>query len=159
MKEKAKRHKKSSKTEKTDQDPDFPSNPGLMNFPHTIGSAVIKPEDLGKSKGRAITAMREQTRMQMTQLYEQMHLLAEQAKEIQKRIEVSEKIYMAQIGFEPIIGQVYYLYKKDEETNINILSMISPSEWGKKNPYVKFISSVKLLADHTWEILNSSRET
>ncbi len=137
-------------------DPDIPENPGLLTFPHTIGSAIIKPEDLGKTRGRALTAMRQQTHKQMTQIFEQIHLLAKQAREIRKRIEISEQIYEAQIGFEPIIGNTYYLYSKNNETNI--LSLISPSEWGKTFPYMKFIAEVKLLADHTWEVLNSETD-
>ncbi len=134
------------------KDPDIPENPGLLTFPHTIGSAVIKPEDLGKTKGRALTAMRQQTNKQMTQIFEQIHLLARQARDIRKRIEISEKIYRAQAGFEPIIGNTYFLYLKEDESNV--LSMISPAEWGKSMPYKKYISAIKLLADHTWEVLD-----
>jgi hypothetical protein len=137
-------------------DPDIPLNPGLIQIPHSIGSALVRPEDMGKTKGRAMTAMREQTSRQMNQLYKQMQVLADQALEIRKRIEISEKIYMSQMGFDPIIGQVYYLYQK--KAGINVLSMISPAEWGKRLPYEKFISSVKLLSDHTWEVLESDAE-
>lgn len=93
-------------------------NPGLISFPHSIGGAVIKPEDKGKIKGRAMTAMKEQTDRQLLQLYDQMRTLARQANEIKDRIHVSEKIYLAQINFEPIIGQIYYLYQKNETENI-----------------------------------------
>jgi hypothetical protein len=32
--------------------------------------------------------------------------------------------------------------------------LISPNEWGKKKPeYLEYISSAKLLSDHTWEIV------
>ena len=137
-------------------DPDFPNNPGLLEIPHTVGSALVKPEDMGKTKGRAMTAMRQQTHNQMTQIFEQMKVLAGQARDIRKRVEISEKIYLAQMGFEPIIGQVYYLYLKKDDSHL--LSMISPSEWGRSIPYKKYISSVKLLADHTWDILESDVE-
>jgi hypothetical protein len=125
-------------------------NPGLLPYAHTVGSAVIRPEDKGKIKSRALTAMRQQTERQMSQLYKQMQLIAEQANEIKKRVEISEKIYSSEIGFEPIVGETYYLYEKPEGTNI--LSMIGPNEWGSKIPYQKFISQATLLADHTWDI-------
>ena len=44
-------------------------NPGLITFPHTLGSALVKPEDEGKTKGRAVAAMHEQTEMQVQQIY------------------------------------------------------------------------------------------
>ncbi len=128
-------------------------NPGLISFPHHLGSAVIKPEDKGKIKGRAMAAMKEQTERQMAQLYHQMKILAEQASHIKERVKVSEKIYQSQINFEPVIGHIYYLYlKKDHDY---ILSMIGPEEWGREMPFKSFQAAVKLLSDHTWEVLEN----
>ncbi|MDQ3393258.1 MAG: DUF2452 domain-containing protein [Bacteroidota bacterium] len=126
--------------------------PGLIPFPHHIGGAAIKLEDRGKIKGRAMAAMKEQSEKQMNQLYEQMQVLAKQANEIKNRVEVSSRIYNSQINFEPIIGHSYYLYEKQGENDV--LSMIGPNQWGKKIPFKKFIAQVKLLSDHTWEILD-----
>jgi len=128
-------------------------NPGLISFPHAVGGAVIKPEDKGKIKGRAMAAMEEQTNSQLQQLYEQMHTIARQAKEIKNRVKVSERIYLAQMNFEPIIGQTYYLYTKDN--NLDVLSMISPVEWGRSIPFKAYLAKVKLLSDHTWEVIHS----
>ncbi len=36
-------------------------NPGLLPYAHHSSSAIIRPEDKGKIKGRAIMAMEEQT--------------------------------------------------------------------------------------------------
>ncbi len=61
-------------------DPDkIAENPHLLPYAHQVGSAVIKPEDQGKLKGRALSAMSQQTDMQLGQIYEQMQLLASQA--------------------------------------------------------------------------------
>lgn len=125
-------------------------NPGLIAFPHNIGSAVIKPEDRGKIKGRAVAAMHQQTDRQMKQIYEQVQTLINQANEIKQRVEVSERIYRAQMNFEPIISHTYYLYEKKDGSDV--LSMISPDEWGRSFPYNVFIAKVTLLADHTWEV-------
>lgn len=127
--------------------------PGLISFPHSVGGAVIKPEDKGKIKGRAMAAMEEQTNSQLQQLYEQMHTIARQAKEIKNRVKVSERIYLAQMNFEPIIGQIYYLYTKDND--LDVLSMISPVEWGRRIPFKVYLAKVKLLSDHTWEVIHS----
>lgn len=144
------RKKKNEK--KNPIDPDKVTEiPGIIAFPHHLGSAVIKPEDEGKIKGRAMSAMKDQTERQLAQLYEQMKTIAAEATKLKKRVEVSEKIYQSKINFEPVIGHVYYLYeKKDHHT---ILSMIGPEEWGEYSPFKKFLASVKLLSDHTWEVL------
>lgn len=129
-------------------------NPGLLSFPHSVGGAMVKPEDQGKVMGRAMSAMKEQTERQLQQLYDQMQVLVKQANNIKSRVHVSEKIYLSQMNFEPIIGQTYFLYEKAEGENV--LSMISPQEWGKNPPYQSFVAKVKLLADHTWEVLDAN---
>jgi hypothetical protein len=126
-------------------------NPGLIAYPHTIGSVMVKPEDVGKIKSRALSAMEEQTSMQLMQIQKQLELLANQANAIQKRVEISKIIYTATISFEPFIGHVYHLYKKE---GMYKLMMIGPDEWGRsKGNQLEFINSVRLLSDHTWEVL------
>ena len=125
-------------------------NPGLMEYAHTAGGAVIKPEDMGKVKGRAVLAMRQQTQDQVTKLQRQMEVLAQQAIEIKQRVEISERIYDAAVGYEPIIGHNYFLYEKKDGSDV--LSMVSPDEWGRKFPFNQFLAKVYLLADHTWKV-------
>jgi Protein of unknown function (DUF2452) len=127
-------------------------NPGMLPYAHTVGGVVIKPEDEGKIKGRAVEAMRQQTEMDMQQIYEQMQLLAQQAKTIRQRVSISERIYLADMRFEPIIGYTYYLYQYDEEKDV--LSLIAPHEWGRSKSFRRYIAKVRLLADHTWEVLD-----
>ncbi len=128
--------------------------PGLLPYPHTSGSALVKPEDMGKVKGRAVAAMYQQTDMQMAQLYEQMKLLAEQANAIKKRVEISERIYRAKMSFEPVISHMYYLYRRPNGEDF--LSLVAPHEWGRSAQSLEFVAKVRLLADHTWEVLEHS---
>ena len=126
-------------------------NPGLLPYAHNVGSINVRPEDVGKLKSRALSAMHEQTNRQLLQIQKQAELLAQQANELRKRVEVSEKIYTAEISFEPFVGNIYYLYKKEE---VHRLMIIAPDEWGRNKPVtLEFISAVRLLSDHTWEIL------
>lgn len=125
-------------------------NPGLLPYAHTAGGAVIKPDDMGKVKGRSVLAMRQQTDRQMNQLYEQMEVLARQAKLLADRKEISERIYDAAMGFEPIISETYYLYEKED--GYDLMSLVAPEEWGRSFKYSRYLAKVKLLADHTWEV-------
>jgi len=131
-------------------------NPHSLEYAHHVGSALVKPEDKGKIKGRALSAMEYQTDQQLTQIYEQMQLLAEQAKKINSRKEISEKIYQADCRFEPLINHIYHLYETKEGGQA--LSLIGPTEWGRSKRKDDFVwqATVKLLADHTWEILRST---
>lgn len=128
-------------------------NPGLLPYAHTAGSAVIRPEDMGRIKGNAMTAMYEQTDRQMHQLKVQMETLVAQAKSLQQRQKISEVIYQATLGFRPVMGHVYHLYEKKDGSHT--ISLIAPDEWGRSKPYT-YLATVQLLYDHTWEVLNQS---
>jgi hypothetical protein len=133
-------------------DPDkITENPHSLEYAHHAGSALIKPEDQGKLKGRALEAMDHQTDMQLNQIYEQMQLLAEQAKKLNARKQVSEFIYQAEMRFEPFINHIYHLYQRDNKAFV--LSLVGPDQWGRTIQNFDFIATVKLLADHTWDIL------
>ena len=66
------------------------------------------------------------------------------------RKEISERIYEAAMGFEPIISETYYLYEK--ESGQDLLSLVAPEEWGRSFKYSRFLAKVTLLADHTWDV-------
>ncbi len=130
-------------------------DPHLLPYAHTVGGAVIKPVDRGKVKGRAVQSMYEQTDMQIDQIKEQIALLAEQAKAIQRRVQISENIYLAEMNFEPLVGFTYHLYQRANQQFV--LSMVGPNEWGAQPPY-RFVATARLLADHTWEIVEENLE-
>lgn len=125
-------------------------NPSTLPYAHTVGSPVIKPTKQGVIRSKSLSAMEQQTDMQLLQIKEQIDLLAKQAKELNERKEISEKIYSAHIGFKPEVNHTYHLYEKEDGSQV--LSMIGPNEWGPKPKYEKFVSTVRLLADHTWGI-------
>ncbi|MDA8910975.1 DUF2452 domain-containing protein [Crocinitomicaceae bacterium] len=138
-------------------DPDKVSeNPHSLEYGHHAGSALIKPEDQGKLKSRALNAMDHQTDMQLGQIYEQMKLLASQAQKLNDRKKISEFIYQAESRFEPFINHIYHLYQR--ENGIYLLSLIGPLQWGKSKKDFRFLASVKLLADHTWDIIEKSED-
>lgn len=128
-------------------------NPGTLPYAHTIGSAEIKPYDESKIKGKAMAAMYEQTNANMHQIREQIDNLILQAKEIHKRTRISEKIYEAIVGFEPIIGNTYHLYIRPSKECF--LSLVAPEEWGRSAKF-NFVATVKMYHDHTWEILETT---
>ena len=121
----------------------------VLPYAASVAGALVKPTEEGVIRHKALTAMEEQTNMQLVQIRKQIELLALQAQEIQKRKELSMTIYNARINFVPVIGQTYHLYQKHDESYL--LSLIGPKEWGSgTGPFKRFVASVKLLADHTW---------
>lgn len=68
---------------------------------------------------------------------------------------ISDLIYDCKITFTPVIGKVYYLYEEKDGTRY--LSLLSPKDWGSKLVDV-YLAEVKLNADHTWKVLDSTIE-
>ncbi|HKP32640.1 MAG TPA: DUF2452 domain-containing protein [Chitinophagaceae bacterium] len=120
----------------------------VLPYAASVAGALVKPNEEGVIRHKSLTAMEEQTNMQLDQIRKQIELLAMQAQEIHKRKELSMTIYNARLSFKPDIGQTYYLYEKNDGSHL--ISLISPKEWGSGMPYKGFIAAVKLLADHTW---------
>jgi predicted transcriptional regulator len=121
----------------------------VLPYSSSVSGAVIKPTEEGVIRHKALTAMEEQTNMQLEQIRKQIELLALQAQEIQKRKELSMMIYNAKLNFQPVIGQVYHLYEKKDDNLM--ISMVSPKEWGPSGPFKRYVAKVQLLADHTWK--------
>lgn len=139
------------KEEENPIDPDkVADSPHNLPYAHTVGGVVIKPVDRGKVKGRALSAMYEQTDMQLGQIRQQIELLARQARQIQDRVQISESIYQAEMNFEPVVGLRYHLYERSN--GHYVLSLVGPDEWGAEPPFT-YMASVQLLGDHTWDII------
>lgn len=137
-------------------DPDkIAKDPHLLPYAHTVGGAIIRPIDKGRSKGVAMSAMYEQTATSLHQIKDQVEHLLAQAQDIHDRIDLSEKIYLADCNFRPVMGQTYQLYEKSDGSWV--MSMITPEEWGAQLPYYH-LASARLLHDHTWEILEVNKD-
>lgn len=121
-----------------------------LSYAHQRGGFIVRPEDMGKVKGKALEAMEYQVEAQLKQIYQQVETLAKQAKVLKDRATVSYRIYQSEIRSDPVINQFYYLYERGNATTF--LSLISPEEWTSSQ--TKFLAKVRLLADHTWEVLD-----
>jgi hypothetical protein len=121
----------------------------VLPYASSAGSVAIRPTKEGVIKHKALAAMEEQTNMHLNQIKEQIELLARQAQDIRKRRELSMMIYEAKLNFKPQIGQTYHLYERRDDSHI--LLLVAPTEWGGAGPFKQFVSSVQLLADHTWK--------
>lgn len=130
-------------------------NASLLPYASSVGSAIIKPLDKGRTKGLAMDAMYEQTESQLHQIKEQVETLVRQAHQIHERITLSEKIYKADSGFKPIPNRDYYLYDRGDSEWV--ISMVSPAEWGKSIPF-EYLAHVQLLSDSTWRVIDSATE-
>ena len=119
-------------------------------IPLTVSSPKINPIDKRLVKATAFETMQYQANQQISIIKQQAELLMEQARKIEERMEISRKIYEADLNFEPVIGTTYHVYEKNGRT---VLSLVAPYEWGKKMPFDHHVCSAKLLGDKSWDLV------
>tara|TARA_B100002019_G_C21225156_1_gene576976 strand:- start:828 stop:1217 length:390 start_codon:yes stop_codon:yes gene_type:complete len=102
--------------------------------------SITLPDVQGYKKGQAAEASH-----RFHQRYEELETAMQ---ELMTQAQYNDRLLNANIAFRPIIGQVYYLYNRDGE---DFISMVSPEEWGESYMQTKqFIGAYKILADNVW---------
>ena len=110
-------------------------NPGIMPYTTNVGAPAIRKEDIELWKQRAVTKVNHQLKARFEELKKQYEQLVDEAY-------WNDLVYNAKYSFEPIIGETYHLYYKNDEP---FLSLISPDEWDKP-----FIGSFTLDTNNKW---------
>ena len=111
-------------------------NPGLLPYPHHVGSTVIKPESTSKFINRGVSKVNHEFKDRFDKIRQEYELLIEEA-------EWNKIIYESELKFEPVVGEIYHLYTKNSK---NFISVIGPTEWKQD-----YLGSFKLNADLKWE--------
>jgi len=127
-----------SKTRKPDRVADNP-----MSTPYGTdisAPAFTVPDVAGFKKEQAAEASH-----RFHQRYEE---LEQAMQDLMTQAQYNDRLLNASMAFKPIIGQIYYLYNKD---NADFVSMVSPKEFGDAYMQSKqFIGAYKILADNAW---------
>lgn len=109
----------------------------LKPYATNVGAPVITTTDTIAWKNRSINKLNHkvQTRFQE---------IKEQYEQLMQEFEYNNLIYAAKFTFEPIIGEVYHLYKRDN--NETFLSIIAPEQCNFNS-----LGSFRLNTDQLWE--------
>ncbi len=142
----------SNEKETYNEDGSYIGSASLSPIPLSVSSPVIKAEDKNKIRANAVEAMHHYAQQEMSMLKKQADLIMQQVRDIEERLKISEQIYASDLRFTPVVNQVYHLYEKE---NHFTLSLIGPNEWGKSSK-MKFVASVKLLGDHSWDVIKKA---
>jgi hypothetical protein len=111
-------------------------NASLLSYPTNVGAPVIQIDNLVSWKSRGISTVNKQFEIKFNELKLEFENLM-------KDFEYNELVYNANFSFEPVVGEIYHLYRGDD--GINFLSLISPSEWNKEH-----IGTFQLNSDKKW---------
>ena len=111
----------------------------LKPYATTVGAPVITTNDTVAWKNRSINKLNHKVKTRFQELKAQYELLMHE-------FEDNKLINEAKFSFEPVIGQRYHLYAR--ENGEKFLSLIAPSECT-----FNFLGSFHLNADQIWERL------
>jgi len=111
----------------------------LLPYSTSVGAPVIKVDDVVSWKSRGISDVNKEFENKFNELKIQYQNLMQE-------YEWNELVYSSKFSFEPVIGEIYHLYRGED--GVNFLSLISPLEWNKEH-----IGTFKLNSDKKWVAL------
>jgi len=106
-------------------------------YPTSVGAPVITTTDSIAWKNRSINKINHKVQTKYLELKAEYEKMMEE-------FEYNNRIFEAQFTFEPIVGQVYHLYKRDNGDSF--LSIIAPNECNFNS-----LGSFYLNVDQIWE--------
>ncbi len=109
----------------------------LLPYATNIGAPVIKPDNVSTWKNEKIL----KTNHYFNRKYEE---IKEQYQKLIEEFEWNNIVYNATYNFQPIIGQNYFLYRRN--SGEYFLSLIKPTEWKQE-----FIGEFELDSDNKWK--------
>ncbi len=111
----------------------------LLRYSTNVGAPAIKVDDVVSWKSRGISNVNKQLESKFNEL-------KMQYENLMREYEWNELVYSSKFSFEPVIGEIYHLYRGDD--GINFLSLISPQEWNKEH-----IGTFQLNSDKKWVVI------
>lgn len=117
-------------------------NANVLPYATSVGAPVIRVDDVVSWKSRGIDNVNKE-------LGNKFNELKLQYQKLMQEYEWNELVYSSKFTFEPVIGEIYHLYRDVE--GINFLSLIGPNEWNKEH-----IGTFKLNSDKKWMLINAN---
>ena len=108
----------------------------ILPYASNVGAPVIKPENIDSWRQRGVTKVNHHLETKFLELKEEYQRLVEEFK-------WNDLVYNAKFSFEPVIGQIYHLYPRNNGEIF--LSLITPDEWNKES-----LGSFRLNSEQKW---------
>lgn len=110
-----------------------------------------------KQKDLMINHARMYAQQEYDRIMELVAVLEKQAKDIKRRLDVTDAVHAAEYQFQVVMGQCYWLVW-DKRKQKTLLIHTGPTEWSSGPPEdYEYQTQVKYMGDHTWmEVPNTS---
>jgi len=144
-------------------------NPQAPNFQNTVnlverdacpgGYQLVDPDASGKKTQMDLVELAEQVQKadeftratagsKLTVIAEQVRFLQEQARKVLEDARLNALLHKTSCNFKKVPGKTYYVYKQRKHPDQEMISMISPQEWGAAGP--EFVAAYRLEHDMSW---------
>jgi len=144
-------------------------NPASPNFQKTVnlvervenprGLQLVSADKVGKKNQFDLVELAQQvsksdllTRSvagsKLAIIAEQVRFLQEQARKVLEDARLTGLLHKTACNFMKVPGRTYYIYKQRKNPEDEMLSMISPEEWGASGP--EFVAAYRLEYDMSW---------
>jgi hypothetical protein len=107
-----------------------------LTYGSNHGAPAIKLEDVGGWKNMQAQIANKQFKSKYDELKEEF-------KKLITEVNWNELVYSSTYSFIPVMGEIYHLYVKEDDTTF--LSLISPDQWNRK-----YVGSFKLDSTQKW---------
>jgi hypothetical protein len=111
-------------------------NQSQLTYGTNNSAPAIKLDDVGGWKQSQVLVVNQQFKTRYDELKEEFQKLIDE-------VNWNELVYSSTYNFLPVIGQVYHLYIREDESTF--LSLIDPNTWNKK-----YVGSFKLDSTQKW---------
>ena len=108
----------------------------MLPYATQANGPVIKIPNVDAFKQKGVEKVSKQLQTELEELQNKIKNFVKSASDTQK-------VYTAKFKFEPLVGEVYFLYQGEKE---EYLSLIPPNQWKKK-----FLGAFRLSSEYKWE--------
>lgn len=125
-------------------------NRNVTPYPTEVGGPAFDLIPVTQRKDIMVNAARMHAEQEYNRITELMAVLAKQAAELKRRLDITDMVHAAEYQFQPAHGQTYWLLYDSAIENTRLI-MQGPTDWttGKPDKY-EYICQVKWLGDYTW---------
>lgn len=125
-------------------------NRNVTPYPTEVGGPKFDLIPVTQRKDLMVNAARMHAEQEYNRITDLMTVLAKQAAELKRRLDITDMVHAAEYQFQPAHGQTYWLLYDSEIENTRLIIQ-GPDDWttGKPDKY-EYICQVRWLGDYTW---------
>jgi hypothetical protein len=125
-------------------------NRNVTPYPTEVGGPAFDLIPVTQRKDIMVNAARMHAEQEYNRITELMAVLAKQAAELKRRLDITDMVHAAEYQFQPAHGRTYWLCYDSKIENTR-LCMQGPTDWTTGVPeHYEYITQVKWLGDYTW---------